>query len=195
MLLLLATAAWALFWTDPWLNSTCIEQTAPALFAAVNYRAKLTRTVEEALSAFPVLVQFLDLLDALQVVALSSGFPDRVEWKLTTSQSTRQVQHTKRSLEGWKFSPAAEPFGGPGALPSVKSASCWRDRMRRRGLNSHNICPRCDQEPETSDHLALGCVLARVVWQYALQRCNLEYLIAAADASLTNHKQYINIKE
>jgi hypothetical protein len=70
MLLLLATAAWALFWTDPWLNSTCIEQTAPALFAAVNDRAKLTRIVEEALSDFPVLVQFLDLLDALQVVTL-----------------------------------------------------------------------------------------------------------------------------
>jgi hypothetical protein len=118
-------------------------------------------------------------LDALQVVTLPYLLVFPIGWSGNWRLLSLLDKFSIRSVlwRGWKFSPAAEPFGGPGALPSAKSPSCWRDRMRRRGLNSHNICPRCDQEPETADHLALGCVLARVVWQYALQRCNLQYLI------------------
>jgi hypothetical protein len=56
--------------------------------------------------------------------------------------------------------------------------------MRRRGIASHSVCPLYDQDDETSDHLAVGCVLAREVWHSALQRCNLQHLTPEANSSL-----------
>ncbi|KAM0849346.1 hypothetical protein ACQ4PT_053786 [Festuca glaucescens] len=41
-----------------------------------------------------------------------------------------------------------------------------------------------DRAPETADHLALGCVLAREVWHATLQRCNLSHLTPLADDML-----------
>jgi hypothetical protein len=42
----------------------------------------------------------------------------------------------------------------------------------------------CDQAPETADHIALGCVLAREVWHSLFRRCNLEHLMPTADVAL-----------
>ncbi|KAK1661991.1 hypothetical protein QYE76_050150 [Lolium multiflorum] len=48
---------------------------------------------------------------------------------------------------------------------------CWTaDRLQRRGLPRPPACPLCDQEPESLQHLLLGCVVSREVWFWAL-RC------------------------
>lgn len=46
------------------------------------------------------------------------------------------------------------------------------------------MCPLCEQEAETADHLALGCVFAREVWHSALARCGLGQLVPSMDATL-----------
>ena len=58
------------------------------------------------------------------------------------------------------------------------------DRRLRHGLQSHVMCPLCEQGAETADHLALGCVFAREVWHSALTRCNLGQLVPSMDATL-----------
>ncbi|PNT63379.1 hypothetical protein BRADI_4g14963v3 [Brachypodium distachyon] len=34
----------------------------------------------------------------------------------------------------------------------------------RHGLDHPNACPFCDQDPETSNHLFVGCSLTRQIW-------------------------------
>jgi hypothetical protein len=42
---------------------------------------------------------------------------------------------------------------------------CWTaDRLLRRGLPSHTLCPLCRVHDETLDHLSLDCPFAKVVW-------------------------------
>lgn len=61
----------------------------------------------------------------------------------------------------------------------------WTADIRlRHGLQSHVMCPLCEQEAETADHLALGCVFAREVWHSALARCGLGQLVPSMDATL-----------
>ncbi|KAM0909610.1 hypothetical protein ACQ4PT_014711 [Festuca glaucescens] len=79
----------SLFWTDPWLSGTPLRASAPALFAVVSSVSQHSRTVESALLnrqwirditgplSVPVLTQFLRLVDALQLVVLAPGTPDR----------------------------------------------------------------------------------------------------------------------
>lgn len=45
-------------------------------------------------------------------------------------------------------------------------------------------CPFCDQEPETLQHLLLGCVLARQVWTVVLTQWNRQAWIPTADTEL-----------
>lgn len=51
------------------------------------------------------------------------------------------------------------------------------DRMHRHGMESHTTCPLCDQEDETTDHIATGCVFARDVWFPALSSCGMAHLV------------------
>lgn len=66
------------------------------------------------------------------------------------------------------------------------------DRMRRHGMESHIICPLCDQDDETADHIATGCVFAKEVWFYALSRCGmvkLELYCCLCAAATTSKKR------
>ncbi|KAM0889642.1 hypothetical protein ACQ4PT_027585 [Festuca glaucescens] len=89
-----------LFWTDPWLNGTPLRASAPALFAVVSSASQHSRTVESTLLnrrwirditgplSVPVLTQFLRLVDALHLIVLAPGTPDRVEWNLACHSPT-----------------------------------------------------------------------------------------------------------
>jgi hypothetical protein len=44
------------------------------------------------------------------------------------------------------------------------------DSLQWRGLPCSPACPLCDQEPDTLQHLLLGCMVAWEVWAWAL-RC------------------------
>jgi hypothetical protein len=42
------------------------------------------------------------------------------------------------------------------------------DRRRRHGLDAHDTCWLCDQEPETCDHILVNCSYAKQLWWDAL---------------------------
>jgi hypothetical protein len=48
----------------------------------------------------------------------------------------------------------------------------------------NTMCPLCEQESETADHIAVGCVLAREIWYNTLRRCDLQHLTPIADGEL-----------
>lgn len=194
----------ALFWTDPWLRSTPLSLLAPALFAAVDPVAQGTRTVAEALLdrrwirdvtgplSMPVLVQFLELVDELAQISLSPGTPDEVLWKWTPSATYSASSAYQAFFVGLQFFPCGKVIWETWA-PAKCKVHIWlamqrrlwtADRMRRRRMNTHSTCPLCDQEDETADHLAVGCVLAREVWHATLLRCNLQHLTPEPDAEL-----------
>jgi hypothetical protein len=63
-------------------------------------------------------------------------------------------------------------FGGR-EPPTVASSSRGSLRGTNAGLQtgcSDAACPLCDKEPESIQHLLLGCVAAREVWVWALTR-------------------------
>jgi hypothetical protein len=54
---------------------------------------------------------------------------------------------------------------------------CWTaDRLARRGLDHPPICPLCDQEEETLDHLLVSCVFSRIFWFQLLRTFDLHRL-------------------
>jgi hypothetical protein len=53
---------------------------------------------------------------------------------------------------------------------------CTADRLQRRGLDHPDQCPLCDQEPETIDHLLVGCAFERSYWFRMLGHVNLQNL-------------------
>lgn len=63
---------------------------------------------------------------------------------------------------------------------------CWTaDRLQRRGLD-HPSCSLYDQDQETTDHLLLGCVMAREVWTNILTRWNKERWIPSSSSVLAD---------
>jgi hypothetical protein len=194
----------ALFWTDPWLDSDNIQQRAPALLAAVEPHAQNTRTVADALVdrrwirditgplAVPALVQFLELVDVVQTVLLSPGVPDQVQWKLIASGVYSAGSAYKAFFAGMGLFPCGKAIRRTWA-PAKCKVHMWlamqrrlwtADRLLRRGLNARAMCPLCEQESETADHIAVGCVLAREVWYNTLRRCDLQHLTPIADDEL-----------
>jgi hypothetical protein len=53
----------------------------------------------------------------------------------------------------------------------VTQIRCWTaDRLAKRGLNHPSKCPLCDQDSETTNHLLVTCVFARVFWYKVLRK-------------------------
>jgi hypothetical protein len=54
---------------------------------------------------------------------------------------------------------------------------CWTaGRLARRNLPHPELCPLCDQEVETINHLLVSCVFTREFWFLLLQRVGLGVL-------------------
>lgn len=59
----------------------------------------------------------------------------------------------------------------------VAQNRCWTaDRLAKRGLNRPNNCPLCDQDAESTNHLLVPCVFARVFWYKALRKFGMHSL-------------------
>jgi hypothetical protein len=136
-------------------------------------------------------VQFIDLVDALQNVELNNS-PDNVVWRWTPTGQYSASSAYKAFHAGLPLFPCGKTIWKTWAPGKCKihiwlAMQCrlWiADRMRRRGISSHTSCPLCEQDLETADHLAVGCVFAREVWHALLQRCNLLGHMPTADAKL-----------
>ena len=56
-------------------------------------------------------------------------------------------------------------------------------------------CPFCDQEPETIDHLLLGCVLARQVWAVIMDNWGKPHWTPEPEAELVRWWTSLNIEK
>jgi hypothetical protein len=177
----------ARFWQDRWLDSAREEDVAPNLSALVPPRKAKARSVKEGLSSLwlqdggpnltaEALAEFFILWQILAKVRLS---PER-EAELLWAWSADGVYSSKSAYNAFfvgrpQARAAAQvwrsraPYGCRFFAWLVSKDRCWTaDRLERRGLPHPTACPLCDQEPETIQHLLLGCVVAREVWAWAL---------------------------
>lgn len=98
--------------------------------------------------------------------------------------SIQQKWLTKDSSWDLPFSATIPGCGGLGPrlnedffLWLVAHNRCWTaDRLARRGLDHPPICPLCDQEEETLDHLLVSCVFSRIFWFQLLRTFDLHRL-------------------
>jgi hypothetical protein len=117
------------------------------------------------------IVQYLKLWAEVRDVALDVG-SDTFRWKWTSKGSFTARSAYLAMSEGSvamagvgnvcnSFAPMKHKLHGWLAL----RRHCWTaDRLLRRGLPSHILCPLCKVHNETLDHLSLDCPFARVVW-------------------------------
>jgi hypothetical protein len=60
---------------------------------------------------------------------------------------------------------------------------CWTpDRLEKRGLPHPVVCPLCDQEQETIQHLLITCIFACQFWHSLLSPFALGHLTPTIDA-------------
>jgi hypothetical protein len=183
-----------LFWEDRYIQGRNVKDLVPRLLAAVPRRIQNSRTVHAALTniswlndikgalTVEVLADFLELWDAILIVNL---YPDREDkhifrfahnGKYSAKAAYESLfigstyfEHCERICHVYGFgTPGAPPPPPPKCKIFLWFAAlqrCWTsDRLQRRGLDHPDPCPLCDQEPETIDHLLIGCVLARNYW-------------------------------
>jgi len=179
------------FWTDRWLNGSSLEREAPTAFAAVGRRRRRA-TVAEALpgnawvrhirgpASMQMLLDISRICDLLEEVQLSLE-PDTFCWTPSPDQ-----RFSSASAYGAMFFGSSTVFGAKfiwktPAPPRVRffywlamHNRCWTgDRRFRHGLQDSNLCIFCDQEPETLDHIILGCCFSREVWLICLSRVHI----------------------
>jgi hypothetical protein len=185
-----------LFWRDRWLMGLRIEDLTPHIFALVPTRIANRRTVAEGIVemawirdlkgtiTWVVLSDFLTLSEVIADFSLSVGVPDKHIWKFSpTGQYSSKSAYDmlfigstsfgafERVWESW--APSKCSF----FIWLVMHNRCWTaDRLARRGLPHPSVCPLCDQEEETIQHLLISCVFARQFWYFLLSRSGLPNL-------------------
>lgn len=174
------------FWEDRWVNGARISEIAPALYNRIPSRTRKSRMVSDALSngtwasdvgrnlTLPELEEFLRLWTSLAEFELSEGVEDKVQlsWERNGSYSVRSAYAAK--FMGRKLSPTAA-FTWKSRAPlrcrffswlAIRNHYWTSDRLAHRGLPHQDTCPFCNQHDETIQHLLIGCVSARQVWQW-----------------------------
>jgi hypothetical protein len=185
-----------LFWRDRWLMGLRIEDLTPHIFALVPTRITNRRTVAEGVVemawirdlrgtiTWDVLSDFLTLNELIADYSINVGVPDKHIWKFSpTGQYSSKSAYDmlflgstslgayERIWESW--APSKCSF----FLWLVMHNRCWTaDRLARRGLPHPSVCPLCDQEEETIQHLLISCVFARQFWYSLLSRSGLPNL-------------------
>jgi hypothetical protein len=131
-----------------------------------------------------VLSDFLTLSEVIADFSLSDGVPDKHIWRFSpTGQYSSKSAYDmlflgstsfgafERVWESW--APSKCSF----FLWLVMHNRCWiADRLAKRGLPHPSVCPLCDQEEETIQHLLISCVFARQFWYLLLRRSGLPNL-------------------
>jgi hypothetical protein len=192
-----------LFWVDPWIGGLTAEAIAPAVVRMVRPGIKRNRTVQHGLQgaswlmdiagelSVDAVVQFLKLWHELRDMSVSAG-DDVFSWKWTANgQFTSKTAYRafffgRTALPGadqvWNaFAPFKVQFHAWLALRN----RCWTaERLTRRGLPTHTLCPLCDAVAETMDHLSLQCVFSISVWATTCQQLQYGLLQPTSLSSL-----------
>jgi hypothetical protein len=129
------------------------------------------------------LQQYLNLWDALRGVVLTQE-ADRHVWIHSSSGQFSSKSCYKAfflgsiTFEPWKrlWKTWAPPKCKFFIWLAIRN-KCWKaDRLQKRGLDHHEVCPLCDQEPKNIQHLLCTCVFARQFWYYILSSLGMANL-------------------
>lgn len=131
------------FWTDRWLNGSCIRTMAPTVFAEVSARKKKA-TVAEALPSDAWVRHTVDqnysAASAYGAMFLGSSTP------IGANQVWKTAAPPRVRFFFWL----------------VMHGRCWTaERRFRHGLQDSPVCIMCDQQDETMDHILLDCSFSR----------------------------------
>jgi hypothetical protein len=170
-------------------------QLAPHLVKTISSRAK-KRSVHNALTTrgwvqdirgaitLSVLSEFFNVWDLTVHWDLHQDHEDKHIWLLSSSG----LHSTNSAYAGFFFgSTTFKPWEriwkacAPGKCKFfmwlVAHGRCWTaDRLARKGLPHPHLCPLCDQEEETLNHLLISCVFPRDVWFQILKIVRLQHL-------------------
>lgn len=183
------------FWTDNWLGGISPMLIAPTVFASVGPRKRKT-TVAEALNGnawfrhftgaptMQALLEIAKLCDLVDEVQLTSE-PDTFLWRLMPDRCYSAASTYNAMFLGSSASLGAKYIWKTSAPPRVKfffwlvmHDPCWTgDRRFCHGLQKTNTCIMCDQEPETMDHILIGCCFSRIVWDFWTVKLHLQSVL------------------
>jgi hypothetical protein len=192
-----------LFWKDRWLNGQRLEDLAPHVSRLVPKRIANRRTVADALDntrwvqdlhgtvTWLVIQEFLLHWDLLAGVILMLGVPDRHYWCLSQSGQYSAKSAYEALFHGSTYFGAFERIWKTWAPPKSRfflwlaaHDRCWTaDRLAKWNLPHPSLCPLCDQEEETINHLLVECVFSRQLWFILLQQMGLAALAPQPVAS------------
>ncbi|PUZ57515.1 hypothetical protein GQ55_5G438400 [Panicum hallii var. hallii] len=163
-----------LFWSDNWINGRSVGQIAPNLVTMISKRTARQRTVAQAPSghrwvrdisgglSIPVLMEYIRLWGLLADFQLGTGRTGFISMALDCGWQL----HGKGATRIWKsWAPPKVKFF---TWLATKGKIWTADRRRRHGLDAHDTCWLCDQEPETCDHILVNCSYAKQLWWDAL---------------------------
>ncbi|KAM0853387.1 hypothetical protein ACQ4PT_051108 [Festuca glaucescens] len=187
-----------MFWDDPWINGLTVTALAPAVVALVKPRTQRSRTVKDGVAgdawaldisgplSVDAIVQYLSLWAAVHEVVLGVG-QDTFRWKWTSNGSFTARSAYLAMTEGTMAMAGADNIWNSFAPMSYRFHAwlalrrrCWTaDRLLRRGLPTHMLCPLCKVHDEMLDHLSLDCPFAKA----PLQICHLGGLALSITAA------------
>jgi hypothetical protein len=137
-------------------------------------------------------VQYLKPWTELHNTAIGDGM-DTFSWKWTADGNfTSRIAyrafffgrtHLPGAAQVWHaFAPFKYQFHAWLALRK----RCWTtDRLARRGLPTHALCPLCMSAGETMDLLSVQCLFVAIVWTSASQRLSFFMPTPTAQSTLT----------
>jgi hypothetical protein len=173
--MMLGDGSRTLFWDDPWVDGVQIECLAPDLIKMVRPSIRRSRTVQQGMTgaawvrdiagelSVNAVVQYVQLWVRVHNVQLAGDGDDSIAWKwmsngaFSSRSAYRAFFHGRTALPGaeqvWHaYAPFKFQFHAWLALRN----RCWTaERLARRGLPTHALCPLCDSAIETMDHLSL----------------------------------------
>lgn len=192
---MLGDGATARFWTDKWVNGTAICDAFPSLANAVEARAQRSRTVAEGLPnrtwmlditgplSTHVIWEYLQLRDLLDEdeFTLQPNVQDRWIWSKNGSGVYTTKSAYLRFFEQERKLPCADILWKTWAPGKVRHhvwlalhGRLWTaDRMTRRNMDTHVLCPLCGLEEETHQHLLWSCPFIRQLWRVTTQKLAL----------------------
>ncbi|PVH31679.1 hypothetical protein PAHAL_9G208900 [Panicum hallii] len=176
----MGNGARASFWDSSWLDGRAPRDLAPSLYKLA---WRKNRTVREELqdnnwtrglwrmTTTDEMAELVPLCGLIQQVQLTDQ-PDEIWWKWTPDgvYSAKSVYEahfkssycTFNSRAIWRAK--AEGKHRSFAWLLVQQKILTADKLIARNWPCDPVCPLCDQEQQTAEHLCLHCVFAREVW-------------------------------
>jgi hypothetical protein len=172
-----------IFWLDSWLNGVSLRTSAPTLFQYIPKRTSERLTVAEALPnrhwaqliyggvSVQATIEYLQIWHQTTNVHLTD-VPDQLVWrwqsdgKFSVRSAYLALHHGANPIPGciliWEiWAPLRVKFF---LWLALRRRHWTADRRRRHGLDAHDLCLLCGQEPESMDHIVVDCSFSRQLW-------------------------------